>query len=228
MNDVINGFYGLPGTGKTTVMTAAAVASLSGRRFLNIPPKDRVFSNVPIPGTYELSLSMVGECDLSHSLLLIDEACQWFDSRAWRSMPKCVSDFFQTIRHEHTSICMFYQCFNDVDVRFRSLCQSHFLLSSLPFGEFTLIKPVEHRQDIYNFRPDDRYEYVPWYRWRIVNRARYYHLFDSYCRFREYTPAPLELYPGENDLIKPPLLSRIKHPSRSLQEPHREPPRKGV
>ena len=139
MNDVIYGIYGLPGTGKTTVMTAAATASLSGKRFLGIPPKCRVFSNVPIPGTYELTIDMIGECDLSNSLLLIDEACQWFDSRAWRVLSKRVSNFFQTIRHEHTSVIMFYQCFNDVDTRFRSLCQLHFLLFALPFGDFTLI-----------------------------------------------------------------------------------------
>ena len=154
--DIIAGVYGLPGTGKTTLMSAIATRALSGRSFLGIPPKGRVFSNVPIPGTYVLTADMIGVCDLSNALILIDEACQWFDSRSWKTMPKCVSDFFQTIRHEHSSIVMFYQCFNDVDVRFRSLCSQHFLLFS--FLDFTVVKPIVHKQDIYNFRPDEERE----------------------------------------------------------------------
>lgn len=215
--DIIAGVYGLPGTGKTTLMASIATHALSGRSFLGIPPKDRVFSNVPIPGTYVLTADMIGVCDLSNALILIDEACQWFDSRSWKTMPKCVSDFFQTIRHEHSSIVMFYQCFNDVDVRFRSLCSQHFLLFS--FWDFTVVKPIVHKQDIYNFRPDDRYCYDYWYNWRLVYRPRYYHLFDSYIRFRKYDPVPLTLHPGENSLVKPRLfdriLSRIKHAPRS-------------
>ena len=224
LDDVINGLYGLPGSGKTTVMTAAAVASLRGARFLNIPPKPRVFSNVPIPGTFELSADMIGRCDLSGSLLLIDEACQWFDSRSWKTFPKQVSDFFQTIRHEGSSVCMFYQAFNDVDLRLRSLCQMHYLISPLPF-DFTLIKPVEHKQDIYSYKPDDRYQYAPWYMWRLIYRPRYYHLFDSYLRYKEYEPPKLVLYPGENDLAKRPILSLAKHAPESSQNARRGAPR---
>ena len=123
--DIIAGVYGLPGTGKTTLMASIATHALSGKSFLGIPPKDRVFSNVPIPGTYVLTADMVGVCDLSNALILIDEACQWFDSRSWKTMPKCVSDFFQTIRHEHSSIVMFYQCFNDENRGSENECQHH-------------------------------------------------------------------------------------------------------
>lgn len=214
--DVIESFYGLPGTGKTTVMAAVATASLSGRYFCDIPPKKRVFSNVPIPGTYVLTYDMIGTVDLSHSLILIDEACQWFDSRAWKTFPKHISDFFQTIRHEHSSVVMFYQAFNDVDLRLRSLCQTHYILQRLPL-DCTLIKPVEHKQDIYSYHPEDRYQYARWYRWRIVRRSRYYHLFDSYMRFREYNPPLLVPHPGVNDLVKRPLLSLTKHAPESAQ-----------
>lgn len=209
MHDVIDGFYGLPGTGKTTVMSATATAALSGRYFLNVPPKKRVFSNVPIPGTYELTYEMIGRDDLSNSLILIDEACQWFDSRQFKTFPKEVSNFFQTIRHEHSSVCMFYQAFNDVDSRLRSLCQMHYILKSLPF-DLTLIKPVEHVQDIFNYKPDDRYQYAPWYDWRILRRSKYYHLFDSFIRFQHYKKPKLVLYPGENDLVKTRSFSLFK------------------
>ena len=35
----------------------------------------------------------------------------------------------------------------------------HYLISPLPFN-LTLIKPVQHKQDIYNYKPDDRYKYA--------------------------------------------------------------------
>lgn len=207
--DTIVGVYGLPGSGKTTLMAAFATASLSGRWLFGVPPKDRVFSNVPIPGCYELTVDMIGTVDLSHALLLIDEACQWFDSRAYKTMPKEHSTFFQTIRHEHTSIVMFYQAFNDVDVRFRSLCCKHFLLQAAPFG-MTLVQPIYHKQAIYNYKPDDRYTYAALPEWRLLRRSRYYHLFDSYLSYVKYSPVELKRYPGVNDLVKPPPLWRLK------------------
>lgn len=216
MDDIIAGIYGLPGSGKTTLMCAVATASLRGVPFLGIPPKKYVFSNVPIPGTYELTLDMIAHADTSNSLLLIDEACQWFDSRSWKSFPKEYSTFFQTIRHDHTSICMFYQCFNDVDIRFRSICQQHFLIDALPFG-FTLVRPIIHKQGLYNARPDDRYEFASLPSWRLIYRPRYYSLFDSYLQYRPPSDRVLVPYPGENPLAKNRLLLYpAKDTSRSL------------
>lgn len=209
LSDVILGVYGLPGSGKTTLMTALATASLSGRTMLGVPPKPRVFSNVPIPGCYELELWMIGSVDLSHALILIDEACQWFDSRAYKTMPKEFSNFFQTIRHEHSSIVMFYQAFNDVDIRFRSLCSRHCLLQAAPFG-LTLVQPIYHKQRIYNYKPDDRYVYAPLVEWQLLRRSRYYHLFDSYLSYVDYKPVELTMYPGVNDLVKPTLFARLR------------------
>ena len=66
--DTIVGVYGLPGSGKTTLMAAFATASLSGRWLFGVPPKDRVFSNVPIPGCYELTVDMIGTMFFWHGL----------------------------------------------------------------------------------------------------------------------------------------------------------------
>ena len=219
MNDICVGIYGLPGKGKTTTLAAIATASLSGRPFLDIPPHCRVFSTVPIPGCFELHPDMIGVYDLSDSLLLIDEATQFFDARHWKDTPKHVLDFFAVHRHERCSVVLFTQTFAGCDSRIRSLCQQHYLLDSLPFG-FSVVQPIVHKQAIFNYKPDDRYILSHFWEWAIIPRKRYYQLFDSYCSFFDYKPFTPVLYPGENRLVR---ASRLRGLARSVWRPKNAP-----
>lgn len=210
MDDVCICIYGLAGTGKTTTLAAIATASLNGKPFLDIPPHERVFSTVPIAGCYKLEPDMLGVYDLADSLLLIDEATMFFDCRHWKSTPKWVLDFFAIHRHEKISVVLFTQTFNGCDSRIRDLAHFHYLLHRAPLG-FSIVKPIQHIQDIFNFKPDDRYKLAPPTQWKLIYRAKYYKIFDSYAALVKYKPLVPEKYDGLNPLVKPKFrLKRIK------------------
>ena len=202
-DDYCVGIYGLPGTGKSTTLAAIATASMNGKRFLHIPPHERVFSTIEIPECYKLEPEMIGEYDLSDSLLLIDEATLFWDSRDWKSMPKSVREFFALHRHQRTSICLVTQTFGGLDKRIRDMCQYHYLLDKLPvFDDISILKEIIHKQDVYNYKPDDRYMIAPLLQWKPIFRKRYYSLFDSYSAHREYRSFEPELYLGLNPKLK--------------------------
>jgi hypothetical protein len=202
-DDYCVGIYGLPGTGKTTTLAAIATASMNGKSFLHIPPHDRVFSTIPIPECYELDPEMIGKVDLSNSLLLIDEATLFWDARDFKTLPKAVREFFALHRHMRISVCMVTQTFNGLDKRIRDMCQYHYLLDKCPFFDnISLLKEIQHKQDVYNFKPDDRYMIVPMIQWKPVFRRHYYHLFDSYATLREYQSFDPVVYDGLNDRLR--------------------------
>ena len=204
MNDRIIGVFGLPGQGKTTFLAKLATDSLNGKSFLDLPPHDRVYSTFACPGCFELDPSMIGVLDFSNSLLLIDEASQFFDAREWKSFPPHVRTFFQIARHEHTSIVVCSQSYVDCDLRIRNLCYAFYLLENFPFlPHVSVIKPILHTMDVKNHQIVEGYVLAPPISWKFVFRKKYYALFDSFCSFVKYKPNNAPLYPGVNHLIKP-------------------------
>ena len=203
MTDRIIGVFGLPGQGKTTFLAKLATDSLNGKSFLDLPPHDRVYSTFACPGCYELDPSMIGVVDLSYSLLLIDEASQFFDAREWKTFPRHVRTFFQIARHEHTSIVVCSQSYIDCDVRIRNLCFAFYLLENFPFfPDVSVIKPIRHTMGVQNRQIVEGYELAPVVAWKFIFRKKYYSLFDSFCSFVEYKPNTSRLYPGVNYLLK--------------------------
>lgn len=202
MDDKVYVVFGLPGSGKSTLLTAAACECLSGKSFMGLPPHPRVFSTFAIPETYKLDPMMLGKVDLTDSLLLIDEASQFFDAREWKTFPEHVRTFFQTHRHEHTSIIVCSQGFSDTDLRIRNLADKFWMLDKWLF-DYSLCRPIVHRQRPQKGSIEETYELSPPLDWTFINRKKYYHLFDSFVQsvHREsFTPEP---YDGVNDMIRP-------------------------
>lgn len=211
MDDKVYVVFGLTGSGKSTLLTAAACECLSGKSFLGLPPHPRVFSTFAIPETYKLEPLMLGKYDLTNSLLLIDEASQFFDAREWKTFPAHVRTFFQTHRHEHTSIIVCSQGFSDTDLRIRNLADKFWMLDKAPCG-YSMCRPIVHRQRPNKGQIEETFEMSPPLYWVFINRKKYYHLFDSFVQnvSREtFTP---EVYEGINDMIKPriPIRQRIE------------------
>ena len=110
----INVWFGIPGSGKTTM---AAMLTKYSKSCYN------VLSNVPIRGAYKLDNDDLGYYDMSFdgagAHVIIDEAVDGFDSRNFKDFAKTTKPkYFATHRHQNNRVDVFSQAY-DIDKRIR-------------------------------------------------------------------------------------------------------------
>lgn len=112
-------FFGLPGSGKTTVLTSIALKESNRRRkrYANI------FTNVglAIPGVTYIDNDCIGKYDLSNSLILVDESTLFANCRDYKTFDKNKLAFFVMHRHYNCDIFMFSQEWASMDKRIRAI-----------------------------------------------------------------------------------------------------------
>lgn len=108
-------YFGLPGCGKTTIMTKLAYKAVRSSRYSN------VYCNVPlsIPGVTFIDNDCIGKYELRDCLLLIDEATLFADSRDFKNFSKGRLEYFLEHRHRNADICLFTQQWDGVDRKIR-------------------------------------------------------------------------------------------------------------
>lgn len=108
-------FFGLPGSGKTTIMTQIALKWSKKKRY------DNIYCNVKIavPGVTYIDNDCIGKYCLRDCLLLIDEATLFADSRAFKSFTKDKLQYFLEHRHYRCDIYLFTQQWDGVDRKIR-------------------------------------------------------------------------------------------------------------
>lgn len=152
---VLNVFFGVPGSGKTTFaawltkqsMRESWVIRLCKRwpdnslckRILESKYFYRgfpVWSNVPITGAYKLDPQKdIGHYMIDGGKVIIDEAGIEYNSRFFKTFPPEAIYFYKYHRHYQTSVDVFSQSYEDMDVTLRRLAQSYFVVrkSLVPF-----------------------------------------------------------------------------------------------
>lgn len=108
-------YFGLPGCGKTTLLTAHAVRAVRDSRY------KAVYSNIDIsvPGVTVIDNECIGKFDLSNCLLLIDEATLFADNRAYKEFSKDQIYFFLMHRHFRCDVKLYTQQWDGVDRKIR-------------------------------------------------------------------------------------------------------------
>lgn len=112
-------FFGLPGAGKTTVLTSLAL-----KHSQPYSTYKHVYHNVKslrVPGATYIDNECIGKYDLSYSLILIDEAQLFADNRDYKSFSSELKEFFFGHRHEHVDIYLFSQQWDSLDKKIRSI-----------------------------------------------------------------------------------------------------------
>lgn len=152
---VLNVYFGVPGSGKTTFAAwltkqclreswfirfcrrwpdnALCQRILESSRFRRATP---VWSNVPITGAYKLD----PQKDIGHYMILggkviIDEAGIEYNNRSFKTFPPEAIYFYKYHRHYQTSVDIFSQSYEDMDVTLRRLAQHFYVVkkSLVPF-----------------------------------------------------------------------------------------------
>ena len=125
-------YFGLPGSGKTSILVARAILEAKkikkGKSIY-----DSVVSNVRIafPGVnYCTDFSWLGKYSFCNSLLLIDEASLEFDNRDFKNFSSGLKIFFLEHRHFRCDIELYLQQWDAVDKKIRVITQKVFFVHS--------------------------------------------------------------------------------------------------
>lgn len=116
---MISLYFGLPGAGKTTVLTSLALKY--SQPFSNYRNVYHNVKGLTVPGTTYIDNDCIGRYDLDWSLLLIDEAQLFADNRDYKKFPTYLKEFFFGHRHDHVDICLFSQQWDALDIKIRSV-----------------------------------------------------------------------------------------------------------
>lgn len=110
-------FFGLPGCGKTTILSKLAFDAVAQGKYQN------VYSNVElnIVGVTYIDNEVIGKFELKNCLLLIDEATLFADSRDFKNFGKGRLEYFLKHRHRNSDIILFTQQWDGVDRKIRTI-----------------------------------------------------------------------------------------------------------
>lgn len=187
---MIKGFFGLPGSGKTTVLTMIAQKEL--KKIKKKKSKyTQVLTNFYCKGCKIVKFDYLGKYDLSNSLILIDEITLFADSRDFKTFTNTLKEFFLLHRHYKIDIIYFCQQYDGLDKKIRDCTQELYYCKKLFF--LTKCKRIYRMLDIDKNTHDIVYGYrFPTFIERIINliiplkitftcfRPKYYKYFDSY------------------------------------------------
>lgn len=201
---VLNVYFGVPGSGKTTfaaylakqmnkqsrVITwaqkhpSAASEKLLASRFLkrSVP----VYSNVPITGAYALDPQQdIGKVMIADGKVIIDEAGIEYNNRNFKAFGQDAIYWYKYHRHYECSVDVFSQSYEDMDITLRRLAQNYYVVkkSLLPF--FIVCKRIRRKVGIdeHTHQIIDKYYFgFPFLDSKWVFSPPLWKLFNSYSR----------------------------------------------
>lgn len=124
---MISLFFGLPGSGKTSLMVSRMI------KYHRKHPKLNIFCNVPVSLDYVTFIknSDIGLFDISNGCLFIDEASLFADSRDYKNFDRQKVQFFLLHRHYKVDIELYTQQWDAVDKKIRVITDKVFYVYKL-------------------------------------------------------------------------------------------------
>lgn len=113
----VSRYFGLPGSGKTTVLTQLALDGVRSKKY------NHVYGNVHLnlPGYTYVPFDYFGKFEMVDCLLLIDEATIECGDRDYKSFPKEKLARFMLHRHDNMDIALFSQSADGMDKKIRDI-----------------------------------------------------------------------------------------------------------
>ncbi len=163
--NVLNVYFGVPGSGKTTFAAYLAKQCMKESRIIKFAKKHPckwfhakilnsglwkrktpVYSNVPITGTYVLEpLDDIGKHMISDGKVIIDEAGIEYNNRNFKTFPREAVYWYKYHRHYKCSVDVFSQSYEDMDITLRRLAQNYFVVKKSLLPYFIVIKRIRRK-----------------------------------------------------------------------------------
>lgn len=198
---MVTGYFGLPGSGKTTFLTMIAQKELKLIKKGKSKYK-RIFCNFYCEGCFELKFEYLGTKLIEDSLILIDEITLFADSRDFAKFSQKTKEFFLLHRHYGCDIIYFTQHYNNVDKKIRDITFDLFFVRPTIFS-LSVASRIFRTLDI----QEQTHEIVNGYRFAVLFdmfkpgklkqfcfRPRWYKYFDSFEANRNLPAVPLHKY----------------------------------
>lgn len=173
---VINLYFGVPGSGKTSIAAYIAKKDMKHGK--------TVWSNVPIKGTYKVEKSDIGVYDISYGRLIWDEAGLDYNNRNWKeNLTQEQLYFYKLHRHYGCAADFFSQGPSDCDIKIRQLARNMYLINRtfIPgiFTRRTIRKFVGINDttkdliDAYEFKRFSLRFFVCWSAWKLFDTTEH-------------------------------------------------------
>lgn len=187
---MITCYFGVPGCGKTTLLTKFAVNELKRIKKGRSPYK-HVYTNFYCKGAEMIDYNDLSTYKITDSLILLDELAMDADNRKFKSFSDEIRDFFILHRHLGCDIIYATQSYEMVDLKIRQLTAQLWYMqkSVVPIlCNFTTAKKVyrtiainEHTSELtLGYRFCNLIEAFFASNFKCVFRPFYYKYFDSF------------------------------------------------
>lgn len=164
---VLNVYFGVPGSGKTTFAAHLAKQCLRQSRLITwaerhpgkfsawllasgfLRRRIPVYSNVPITGTYHLDPQAdIGRFMVKEGKVIIDEAGIEYNNRNFKAFPPDAIYWYKYHRHYQCSVDVFSQSYEDMDITLRRLAQNYFVVKKSLLPMFIVCKKIRRKVGI--------------------------------------------------------------------------------
>lgn len=202
-----SGIFGLPGSGKTTVLTWCALRALAGKPLYighlwgKIPLQEfdsrsyeNVFTTFPVPGCARFDYEdTVGTFQYKRCLILIDEMSLYQDNRDFKTYTKEKKLFFATLRHTESDLIYCSQDWRDVDKKIQNMTHNLFLVEGRSRHR-SRISPILPEQACKLGDIKTVYSLAPRISRTTLHRKSLYSSFDSFQLYGKPLP-PVPVHP---------------------------------
>ena len=164
---VLNVYFGVPGSGKTTFAAYLAKKSMKQSRLITWAQKHPgklagkllasgflkrsipVYSNVPITGALQLDPQRdIGKYMMVGGKVIIDEAGIEYNNRNFKAFPPDAIYWYKYHRHYQCSVDVFSQSYEDMDITLRRLAQNYYVVKKSLLPYFVVCKRIRRKVGI--------------------------------------------------------------------------------
>ena len=183
---MVNGYFGLPGSGKSTFLTRIAQKELK-RIYKGKSKYKHILTNFYCEGCERIDYRDLGHYDISDSLILLDEITLDADSRNFKQFDEAHKHFFLMHRHYNCDVIYFTQQYDGVDKKIRDITSNLYFVKKRLM--FTVASKIWRTLDINELTKEivQGYRFSNWFeRWfltgthQICYRPKWYKYFDSW------------------------------------------------
>lgn len=201
---VLNVYFGVPGSGKTTFAAYLAKQSAKQSRVITWAEQSPstlarkildshffkrstpVYSNVPITGACHLEpMQDIGKSMIVNGKVIIDEAGVEYNNRKTKDFPKEAIYWYKYHRHYECSVDVFSQSYEDMDITLRRLAQNYYVVKKSLLPKFVVCKRIRRKVGIdeHTHQIIDKYYFgLPILDTKWVFSPPLWKLFNSFSR----------------------------------------------